>query len=284
MSARLLEGRPVAAALRTDARQRVASLVARGGGPPKLAIVRFDADGPSAIYAAGVSRAAIGIGVEPVIVTPESDADTPSLAARISTLGADSAVAGILVTQPVPSRFEASALLDAIEPAKDVDGATSVSAGRLARGEPALAPATALAVMELLRAFDIGVAGRHVVVVGRSPVVGRPVAALLLTADATITVCHRATRDLATLTRQAEILIVAAGSPALITREMVSSESVVIDCGINTLDGTVCGDVAPEVQEVAAALSPVPGGVGPITTMMLLRQTLDVAERLRGAR
>jgi methylenetetrahydrofolate dehydrogenase (NADP+)/methenyltetrahydrofolate cyclohydrolase len=283
MSARLLDGRPVAAALRASATHRVAALLARGGGPPKLAIVRFDTAGPSAIYAAGVSRAAARVGLEPVIVTPDADSDTRSLAGRIAALGADPAVAGILVTQPVPARFEASALVNAIEPGKDVDGATAVSAGRLARGETALAPATALAVMELLRAFGISVAGRHAVVVGRSPVVGRPVAALLLAADATVTACHRATRDLAILTRQAEILVVAAGSPALITREMVSSASVVIDCGINALDGTVCGDVALEVQQVAAAVSPVPGGVGPITTMMLLRQTLDVAERLRSA-
>ncbi len=283
MSARLLEGRSVAAALRATATARVARLIDGGGDPPKLAIVRFDTDGPSAIYAGGVSRAAAKIGLEPVIVTPDADSDTGSLAGQIGALGADPSVAGILVTQPVPARFDATALVNALEPTKDVDGATAVSAGHLARGEPALAPATALAVMELLRAFEIPVAGRHVVVVGRSPVVGRPVAALLLAADATVTVCHRGTRDLGALTRHAEILVVAAGIPALINAEMVSPESVVIDCGINTVNGTVCGDVAPEVQQVAAAVSPVPGGVGPITTMMLLEQTLDVAERLRGA-
>ncbi len=157
-----------------------------------------------------------------------------------------------------------------------------MNAGHLARNEPALVPATARAVMTLLRASEIGVAGRRVVVIGRSPVIGRPVALLLLAANATVTVCHRATADLASETRRAEILVVAAGSPGLVTRDMVAPGAVVIDCGINECEEGICGDVAADVRDVASALSPVPGGVGPVTAMMIVEQTLDAAERLHG--
>jgi methylenetetrahydrofolate dehydrogenase (NADP+)/methenyltetrahydrofolate cyclohydrolase len=283
--ARQLDGRPVAAALRARAAERIAALVEGGGHAPTLAIIRFDTDGASAIYAASVSRAASRVGIEPVIVTPPQGEDTSGVVARIEALGRDPSVAGIVVTQPIPPELDAGAVIAAIDPGRDVDGATPTNAGHLARGEPAPVPATALAVMELLRSYDVPVAGRRVVVVGRSPVIGRPVAALLVAADATVTICHRATRDLASETRRAEILVVAAGSPGLITATMVSPGCVVVDCGITATPDGIVGDVDPGVAEVAGALSPVPGGVGPVTAMMLVSQALDAAEaRLAGAR
>jgi methylenetetrahydrofolate dehydrogenase (NADP+) / methenyltetrahydrofolate cyclohydrolase len=190
-------------------------------------------------------------------------------------------VAGIVVAQPFADVALGRRLVELIDPAKDVDGATPTNAGRLARGEPAFVPATALAVIAMIEAFGIAVAGRRVVVVGRSAVVGRPVASLLLARDATVVVCHRATRHLARETRRAEVLVVAAGSPALIGPEMVNGSAVVIDCGINALDGRLVGDVDfATVAPVVAAISPVPGGVGPVTPMMVLRQTVESAERM----
>lgn len=279
MTARLLDGRAVAADLRAQAKERAAALAAATGRPPRLAIVRFSAEGPSAIYAESVSRAAARAGIDPLAVEPEPGADTAEVAALVHGLGADPEVAGIVVAQPVPGRLDAAAIIAAIDPAKDVDGATPVNAGHLARNEPALLPATARAVMTLLRAAEIGVAGRRVVVIGRSPVIGRPVALLLIAADATVTVCHRSTTDLAAETRRAEILVVAAGSPGLVTRDMIAPGAVVIDCGINQIDEGICGDVAADVREVAGAVSPVPGGVGPVTAMMVVEQTLEAAER-----
>ncbi len=280
MVARQLDGRPVAAALRARAAERLATLVRAADHAPTLAIVRFDTDGPSAIYAASVSRAASRVGIEPLVVTPDLGEETSAVVARIRALSRDPLVAGIVVTQPIPAALDAGAVIEAIDPGRDVDGATTTNAGHLARGEPAPVPATALAVLELLRSYDIRAAGRRVVVVGRSPVIGRPVASLLVAANATVTVCHRATRDLASETRRAEILVVAAGSPGLVTPDMISPGCVVVDCGISMVDGVVHGDVAPDVSAVAGALSPVPGGVGPVTAMMLVQQTLDSAERL----
>lgn len=277
MSARPLEGRTTAAQLRSEARQRADRIAARTGHRPRLAIVHLGADEAAAVYLRSVSRAAERSGLEPVVVSP-----APELAAvsdRIAALNADPRIAGIVVTQPLPGHLDPRAVVALIDPAKDVDGATAVNAGHLARSEPSPVPATALAVMRLLEAHDLPVAGRRAVVVGRSSVIGRPVALLLLAADATVTVCHSRTRELATETRRAELLVVAAGSAGLITAEMVAPGTVVVDCGINPTANGVVGDVAPEVAGVAAALSPVPGGVGPLTAMMLVSQTLDAAER-----
>ena len=280
MTARPLDGRPIAARLRESLAARCAALLTATGRPPGLGIVEFDKGGPSAVYADSVVRAARRVGIEPVRIEAGPEASLAELSGQIGALNGNPQVAGIVVAEPVPSSLGEWAVVDLIDPAKDVDGATSVNAGRLMRGEPTLVPATALAVMEMLRTYDVPVSGRRVVVVGRSMVIGRPVAALLLAADATVVICHRQTSDLAAETRRAEILVVAAGAPGLITPDMVSPECVVVDCGITTVGDRVVGDVAPEVTEVARAVSPVPGGVGPVTSMMLASQTLDVAERL----
>jgi len=279
MTARLLDGRVVASHLWRDLTQRIAALTEGGGVPPRLAILRFDASGPSAVYAGSLERAARSVGIDPLIVTPARGVALPDLAARVGALNRDPSVAGIVVAQPVPEHLDLTAVVELIDPAKDVDGATPTSAGRLARGEPAFVPATALAVLELLRAHGVEVAGRRAVIIGRSAVVGRPVANLLLAHDATVVVCHRATRNLARETRRAEILVAAAGSPGLVRPEMVNRSAVVVDCGINTTPNGLVGDVDFEaVRPVVAAISPVPGGVGPVTTMVVLQQAVEAAE------
>ena len=280
MSAKILDGRVVASRLWRELSARVESLVEAGAAQPRLAVVRFDERGPSAVYAASLGRAARSVGIEPIEVLPPEGVQLSDLAARIGALNRDPEIAGIVVAQPMPAHLDAPAVLELIDPAKDVDGATPLNAGRLARGDRAFVPATALAVMAILQTYQIPIAGKRAVVVGRSAVVGRPVASLLLEADATVEVTHRRTRNLARETRRAEILVVAAGQPNLIRSEMVNRSAVVIDCGINTTPDGLVGDVDfAALRPVVSAITPVPGGVGPVTTMMLLQQTVEAAER-----
>jgi methylenetetrahydrofolate dehydrogenase (NADP+)/methenyltetrahydrofolate cyclohydrolase len=281
VSARILDGRAVASRLWRELSERVSGMGEEGAAAPRLATVRFDEQGPAAVYVASLARAARSVGIDPVEVVLPAGVAMADLAARIGALNRDPSISGIVLAQPLPGHLEPPAVVDLIDPAKDVDGATALNAGRLARGEAAFAPATALAVMAILAAHRVPVAGRRAVVVGRSAVVGRPVASLLLAADATVMVCHRRTRNLARETRRAEILVVAAGQPNLVRAEMVNRSVVVIDCGINTTPDGIVGDVDyPGLRPVVRAITPVPGGVGPVTTMMVLRQTADAAERL----
>ena len=276
MTARLLDGRELASHLRRELRARVEALPQA----PRLAIVRDGSSEAATLYSGSLERAAPRIGLSSeAIVGPEGGYE-----ALVGRLNADPEVAGIVVAQPFADVAAGRRLVELIDPDKDVDGATPTNAGRLARGEPAFVPATALAVIAMIEAFGIPVAGQRVVVVGRSAVVGRPVASLLLARDATVVICHRATRHLARETRRAEVLVVAAGSPALIGPEMVDASAVVIDCGINAVDGRVMGDVDFDtVAPVVRAISPVPGGIGPVTPVMVLRQTVESAERLASA-
>lgn len=281
MTARLLDGREVASHLRRELQQRLEPL---GGADeetaPCLAIVRDGSSEAAAVYAASLERAARSIGMPSRPIVGEAE----PYDRVIDRLNTDGRVAGIVIAQPFADVTAGRQLVERIDPAKDVDGATPTNAGRLARGEPAFVPATALAVIAMIEAFGIEVAGRRVVVVGRSAVVGRPVASALLARDATVVICHRATRHLARETRRAEVLVVAAGSPRLIGSEMVNRSAVVIDCGINTVDGRLVGDVDFEaVAPVVRAITPVPGGVGPVTPMMVLRQTVESAEGLASA-
>lgn len=280
MSAKILDGRVVASRLWRELSARVQVLEEAGSPQPRLAVVRFDERGPSAVYAASLARAARSMGIEAIEVVPPAGVQLSDLAARIGALNRDPEISGIVVAQPMPGHLDTPAVLELIDPAKDVDGATPLNAGRLARGDRAFIPATALAVMAILRTHQIPVAGKRAVVVGRSAVVGRPVASLLLGADATVEITHRRTRNLARETRRAEILVVAAGQPGLIRSEMVNRSAVVIDCGINTTPDGLVGDVDfAALRPVVSALTPVPGGVGPVTTMMLLQQTVEAAER-----
>jgi methylenetetrahydrofolate dehydrogenase (NADP+)/methenyltetrahydrofolate cyclohydrolase len=280
MTARMLDGRAVASRLWRELSDRATALQAEAQMSPRLAIVRFEGSGPAAVYAGSIVRAARSVGVEPVEVLPPEGVALSDLAARIGALNRDRSISGIVVAQPVPANLDAAAVLSLIDPAKDVDGATPLNAGRVARGDEAFVPATALAVMAILETYQIPIAGRRAVVVGRSAVVGRPVASLLLRADATVMICHRRTRNLARETRRAEILVVAAGQPGLVRAEMVNRSVVIVDCGINTTPDGIVGDVDfATVRPVVSAITPVPGGVGPVTTMMVLLQTVQAAER-----
>lgn len=280
MTARLLDGRTVASRRWRELSDRVAALVTSGAAPPRLAVLRFEDDGPSLVYTSSLLRAARSVGIEPVEVVPPPGISMVDLAGRIGALNRDASISGIVLAQPLPDHLDLQAVAALIDPEKDVDGTTPINRGRLARGERAYVPATALAVMAILEAYEIPVAGRRAVVIGRSPVVGRPVAELLLRADASVTVCHRRTRNLARETRRAEILVAAAGSPGLVRPEMVNRSAVIIDAGINTTPDGIVGDVIFEaVRPVVTAITPVPGGVGPVTTMMVLEQTVDAGER-----
>ncbi|MBA2633020.1 MAG: bifunctional 5,10-methylenetetrahydrofolate dehydrogenase/5,10-methenyltetrahydrofolate cyclohydrolase [Chloroflexi bacterium] len=282
MTARLLDGRDLASHLRRELLHRVERLT--NGDPdtaPRLAILRSGLSDAAALYAASLERAARSVGVEPLLLADETDA----LLRLMDGLNEDPRIAGIVVAQPLGDPERGRQLVERIDPGKDVDGATPTNAGWLARGEPAFVPATALAVIAILEAYDVPIAGRRAVIVGRSAVVGRPVASLLVARGATVIVCHRATRNLARETRRAEILVAAAGSPGLIRPEMVNRSAVIVDCGINAVPAGIVGDVQfATVAPVVSAISPVPGGIGPVTPMMVLRQLVESAERAASPR
>jgi methylenetetrahydrofolate dehydrogenase (NADP+)/methenyltetrahydrofolate cyclohydrolase len=286
MSARLLDGRELASHLRRELQHRFERLVdPDADDAPCLAIVRDASSDAAMVYAASLERAARSIGAGTRIIDASEAVGARELETTLAALNDDPAVAGIVVAQPFADPAAGRRLVELIDSDKDVDGATPTNAGRLARGEPAFVPATALAVVAILEAYGIEVAGRRAVIVGRSAVVGRPVASLLVARDATVVICHRATRNLARETRRADILVAAAGSPGLIRPEMVNRSATIVDCGINATDGGIVGDVDfPTVSPVVRAITPVPGGVGPVTPMMVLRQTVESAERMRSAR
>jgi methylenetetrahydrofolate dehydrogenase (NADP+) / methenyltetrahydrofolate cyclohydrolase len=282
LTARILDGRDLASRLRRELQHRVETLVgpAEDAEPPCLAVLRDGTSEAAALYAVSLERAARSVGVATQLLADDAQPHDVTIA----HLNADPRVAGIVVAQPFSDGAEGRRLVELIDPAKDVDGATPTNAGRLARGEPAFVPATALAVVAMLEAYGVEIAGRRAVIVGRSAVVGRPVASLLLARDATVVICHRATRNLARETRRADILVAAAGVPGLIRPEMVNRSAIVIDCGINATEAGIAGDVAfDSVAPVVRAITPVPGGIGPVTPMMVLRQTVECAER-RAAR
>jgi methylenetetrahydrofolate dehydrogenase (NADP+) / methenyltetrahydrofolate cyclohydrolase len=278
-----LDGRDLAASLRAQAADAVAVAAARGT-MVRLAIVTATQDESAAWYVRSLSGAAARSGIECQIADLGAGAAPAWIAAELARLSADAAVHGIILQTPVPAGATAAELAEAIDPAKDVDGANPVSLGRLTAGLPAFASATAEAVLRLLDFHDVGLSGRRAVVVGRSAVVGKPVAQLLLARDATVTISHSRTPDLARVSSEAEVLVVAAGRPGLITAAHVRPGAVVIDVGTSTAgDGSLVGDVGAAVTEVAGALSPVPGGVGPVTTAQLLLATTVAATGQRGS-
>jgi methylenetetrahydrofolate dehydrogenase (NADP+)/methenyltetrahydrofolate cyclohydrolase len=275
MTATLIDGKAVAATLRTALAERVAALPFR----PGLAVVLVGDDPASAVYVRNKDRAAASVGIAARTIRLPADTAQAALLAQVAALNADAAVDGILVQLPLPRHLDARAIIAAIDPAKDVDGLHPVNAGRLADGEPALVPCTPLGVMKLLAAAGIGLRGARALVLGRSNLVGRPVAALLLAADATVTVAHSRTRDLPEECRRADVLIAAVGRPEMVRGEWLRPGAAVIDVGINRLDdGRLVGDVAfAEACAVASAITPVPGGVGPMTIACLLENTVQAA-------
>ena len=252
--------------------------MAEAGRPPRLTVVTATDDESSAWYVRSIASATAkaGIGCEVEDLGPAATA--AAIGAQLAALSADPTVHGIILTTPLPGGARLAELAVSIDPGKDVDGANPVSLGRLMTGLPCFAPATAEAVLAVLDHHQVELEGRHVVVVGRSAVVGKPVAHLLLDRNATVTICHSRTRDLAAVTRQADVLVVAVGRTGLIGPDHVAPGTTVIDVGTNaTADGGLAGDVDPRVAEVAGALTPVPGGVGPVTTALLLRHVTDAA-------
>jgi methylenetetrahydrofolate dehydrogenase (NADP+)/methenyltetrahydrofolate cyclohydrolase len=280
---RLLLGGPIAAEIRAGLTGDFASFKERWGKVPTLAIVLVGADAPSAVYLQQILRSCQKVGVDGRLVEIGGDVTPDAVCEQIERLNADPSVAGIIVQMPLPSHIPLRTVIDSIDPAKDIDGIHPRNAGLLSLGYDGFLPATAQASVEILKRSRIEIAGKRVVVVGRSNVVGKPAALLLMREHGTVTVLHSRTRDLGHHTRDAEILVVAAGKPGLITGEMLSPGAVVVDVGINVVpDGAggekLVGDVDFEsAKGVVSAITPVPGGVGPLTNALLLSHLLQAA-------
>jgi len=285
MSAKIIDGRAVAARIRGEVASGVEELLASSGRTPGLATVLVGEDPGSQVYVAGKQKACREVGMEAFDRRLPASASAEQVADELHALNADDAVSGVLLQLPLPDGLEGSELTSLISPEKDVDGLTPVNVGLLSLGRQGLRPCTPLGVMELLREAGVALEGAEAVVVGRSNLFGKPMAQLLLEANATVTTCHSRTRDLESVCSRAEVLIVAAGRPRMIGAEHVAPGTTVIDVGINRLTpeeagnkSGLVGDVDfAAVAEVVSAITPVPGGVGPMTIAMLLRNTLEAA-------
>jgi methylenetetrahydrofolate dehydrogenase (NADP+)/methenyltetrahydrofolate cyclohydrolase len=278
VAARVIDGKAVAAAVRERVKVDVAAYKEEAGRVPGLATVLVGEDPASQVYVGMKRRTTEEVGMRSIHHEPEASIREEELLALVRELNEDDDVDGILVQLPLPAQIDEDAVVAAIDPKKDVDGLTPVNAGMLAHGSPALVPCTPAGVMELLSHEGVALEGAEAVVVGRSKLVGVPVARLLLAANATVTVCHSRTRDLDAICRRADVLVAAVGVPRLLGKEAVKPGAVVIDVGVNRLDEGLVGDVDYEAAaEVASAITPVPGGVGPMTIAMLLSNTLRAA-------
>lgn len=278
MGARVIDGKAVSAAVRERVKVDVAAYVEESGRTPTLATVIVGEDPASEIYVANKHRACGEVGMSSVHHGLPAATSEEELLDLVRGLGADDEVDGILVQLPVPAHIDPDAVVGAIDPGKDVDGLTPTNAGLLAHGTPGLVPCTPAGVMELLAHEGVELEGAEAVVVGRSKLVGVPVARLLLSANATVTICHSRTRDLAVTCARADVLVAAVGVPRLLGADAVKPGAVVIDVGMNRLEDGLCGDVDYEAAAtVAGAITPVPGGVGPMTIAMLLVNTLQAA-------
>jgi methylenetetrahydrofolate dehydrogenase (NADP+) / methenyltetrahydrofolate cyclohydrolase len=279
MAARLIDGKAIAQAVRAEVRDDVAEWVAQGNPPPGLATVLVGDDPASAVYIGNKQKASAEVGIVGLDHRLSQDVTHEEVEALVRELAAAQRVSGILLQLPTPRQVDGQALTALIPPGKDVDGLTPMSAGLLAQGRPGLRPCTPSGVMELLRRHEVPLQGAEAVVVGRSDLVGRPIAALLLAANATVTVCHSRTRDLGEVCRRADVLVAAVGRPRMIPGDWVKPGATVIDIGINRTDAGLVGDVDFEAAaERAGLITPVPGGVGPMTVAMLLRNTLLAAK------
>ena len=283
MTARLIDGTAVARRVREDVARGVEKLLAAGGTPPGLATVLIGDDPASEVYVRNKRRLSVEAGMLDQHRHLPGDVDQETAAALLDELAADPAVSGILLQLPTPGHLDADALIAGIPAEKDVDGLTTLNAGLLMQGRPGLRPCTPAGVMTLLDEYDVPLQGVEAVVVGRSPLVGKPMAQLLLGRHATVTTCHSRTRDVAEVCRRADVLVVAAGIPGLIGADAVKPGATVIDVGIHRGETGLRGDVQfDEVAEVAGLITPVPGGVGPMTIAMLLANTLTAARVQQG--
>jgi methylenetetrahydrofolate dehydrogenase (NADP+)/methenyltetrahydrofolate cyclohydrolase len=305
VSARLLKGADTAAAIRAEVAPRVAAFQRAHGRAPALHIVLAGDNPASQVYVRNKERAGADAGLQVIVHRLAADTDAAAVRALVERLNADRACDGILVQSPLPpgiGRAAAQDVFDAIDPAKDVDGFHPYNVGLLAQGRAGLAPCTPSGIVAMLDREQIPIAGRQAVIIGRSDIVGKPMALLLVARDATVTICHSKTRDLAATAARADLLVAAIGRAGFVTPDFVKPGAVVIDVGINRLDdraaavelygegsarvvdfdrkgSVLAGDVHPAVQAVAGALTPVPGGVGPLTIAMLLKNTVTAAER-----
>jgi methylenetetrahydrofolate dehydrogenase (NADP+)/methenyltetrahydrofolate cyclohydrolase len=301
---RILDGAAIAAAIKREVAEEVKLLAAQSIRPGLAAVLVGHAPA-SEIYVRSKVQTCADLGIFSELITPPDTVTTEDMLDLVAQLNARDDIDGILIQLPLPPQVDTKALLDAVSPSKDVDGFHPVNAGRLQAGRPALAPCTPAGIIEILKRSGIPIAGQHAVVVGRSDIVGKPAAMLLLHQNATVTICHSKTRDLGAVTRQADILVAAIGRPGFITPEMVKPGATIIDVGINRITGraefdrffagdakreaafakrgsTLVGDVHPKSFEVAGAYTPVPGGVGPLTIAMLMANTVRAAKMRRG--
>ena len=282
-AARRLEGAPFASEIRDRVATDVATYVKEHGHPPGLAVVVCGRSAPSMVYLERILKACAQVGIEGSFVDVEGDtpeAQEAELTAAIHRLNDDPRVAGIIVQMPLPPDVRLRAVVDAIDPLKDIDGIHPLNAGLLRLGYEGFIPATAHAALEMVHRSGIELRGADAVVIGRSPVVGMPLAFILAKEDATVTLCHSKTRNLADKVRRADVVVVAAGKPGLVTGAMLKPGAVVIDVGINVVDGRIVGDVDfDSAEKVASAITPVPGGVGPLTNALLLSHLMRAAQR-----
>ena len=278
MAAEIIDGKAIAADVRAEVRREVEAFRERFGESPGLATVLVGDDPASKIYVGGKHRASEEVGIRSIGHELPADASEEELLELVGELNSDDGVSGFIVQLPLPAHIDAGRVIAAVDPAKDVDGLTPTNAGLLVQGHDALVSATPSGVMELLRRSGVALEGAEAVVVGRSDLVGRPVASLLLAANATVTMCHSRTRDLPGVCRRGDVLVAAVGRPRLITGEMVKPGATVIDVGTTRTEDGLVGDVDFEsAAERARAITPVPGGVGPMTIAMLLRNTVRAA-------
>jgi methylenetetrahydrofolate dehydrogenase (NADP+)/methenyltetrahydrofolate cyclohydrolase len=283
MTAVILDGKATAATIKEDLAKRVAALT-RAGIVPGLGTVLVGDDPGSHAYVAGKHRDSVQVGIASIRRDLPADATQGQVEAVIDELNADPACTGYIVQLPLPAGLDAHRVLNRMDPAKDADGLHPVSLGRLVLGEPGPLPCTPRGIVELLRRYDVPIAGADVTVIGRGITVGRALGLLLTrrSENATVTLTHTGTKDLPGHTRRADIVVVAAGRPGLVTADMVKPGAAVLDVGITRTDAGLVGDVAPEVAEVAGYLAPMPGGVGPMTRAMLLANVVDAAEQRLG--
>jgi methylenetetrahydrofolate dehydrogenase (NADP+)/methenyltetrahydrofolate cyclohydrolase len=301
---KILDGAAIAAAIKQEVAEEV-KLLAAQGVRPGLAAVLVGHVPASEIYVRSKVQTCADLGISSDLITPPESVTTEEMLGLVAGLNARDEIDGILIQLPLPAHVDAKALLDAVSPAKDVDGFNPVNAGRLQAGRPSLAPCTPAGIIQILQRSGIPIAGKHAVVVGRSDLVGKPAAMLLLHQNATVTICHSKTPDLGAMTRQADILVAAIGRPGFITPEMVKPGATIIDVGINRITSreefdryfagnawreasfakrgsTIVGDVHPKTFELAGAYTPVPGGVGLLTVAMLMANTVHAAKMRRG--
>lgn len=283
VAAKVIDGKKIASDIRREVKEAVDQLAAESGFVPGLAVIHVGDDPGSRIYVRNKARACAEAGINSQVRRLQAEAAEETVASLIRSLNEEDAVDGILLQLPLPAGLDEDKLLQMIRPDKDVDGLHPINAGRLLLGADGLAACTPQGVIEMLRRSGVEIAGKQAVVLGRSNIVGKPMALLLLQNNATVTVCHSRTRDLAAITRQADILVAAVGKPGLVKKDMVKQGAVVIDVGTTRVGESLAGDVEfAGVSEVAGMITPVPGGVGPMTIAMLLKNTIKAARQRRG--